>query len=68
VVNLFPSGVSAATAAGDVQLNFRFTVTGVSAATAAGGVLIWNEIVPGQTTRWGETVPGQTANWTQIAA
>jgi len=49
-------------------LNFRFTVTGVSAATAAGGVLIWNEIVPGQTTRWGETVPGQTANWTQIAA
>ena len=65
------SGVQAATATGTgtVQINFTFAATGVEASTAVGNPLIWQEIVPGQSSGFGTAMDtSQTPDWIQIAA
>ena len=62
------TGVSAATAAGTVEVKIDVPLTGVSAATAVGTVLIWNEIVPGQDAEWNPITYTQSPNWTKMAA
>ena len=66
--NADPTGVSAATAVGSVQIDITVPVTGLEAATAVGRVLIWDQIVPGQISGFVPITYTQEPNWTSIAA
>ena len=62
------TGVSAATAVGNTQVDITVPLTGVEASALVGRVNIWQVTVPGQDARWDPVTYTQSPNWTKIAA
>ena len=58
------SGLGSITAVGHANI----TPTGVYGTGEITSILIWGNVVPGQTTTWSDAGSSQTPNWKDIAA
>lgn len=64
------TGVAGTSAVGSVTLiqKHNVSVTGVAGTSAVGSVLLWDQIIPVQTSSFSGITPSQTPSWTNIAA